>query len=91
MGLSEATQIRPGGVHLDLPSGLLADIYLFTKQFNNKLNEIEEMLTNNRIWKQRLINIGNVSAKDSMDWGFSGVGRPALVVELCKFMVKNVI
>jgi len=68
-----AAYFRPGGVHIDLPSGLLADIYIFIEQFNLRLIEIEEMLTENRIWKQRLVDIGVVSASDAYDWGFSGV------------------
>jgi NADH dehydrogenase (ubiquinone) Fe-S protein 2 len=68
-----AAYFRPGGVHSDLPKGLLSDIYIFIEQFTNKLLEIEEMLTENRIWKQRLIDVGVVSAKSAMDWGFSGV------------------
>lgn len=68
-----AAYFRPGGVHTDIPKGLLSDIYIFLEVFNNKLIEIEEMLNENRIWKQRLVNIGRVSAKDSLDWGFSGV------------------
>ena len=58
MGPSEVTRIRPGGVYSDIPVGLISDLYIFIEQFNNKLTEIEEMLTENRIWKQRLINIG---------------------------------
>jgi NADH dehydrogenase (ubiquinone) Fe-S protein 2 len=68
-----AAYFRPGGVYLDLPKGLLADIYIFIEQFNLRLIEIEDMLTENRIWKQRLVDIGVVSAKDAYDWGFSGV------------------
>ena len=68
-----AAYFRPGGVHSDLPIGLLSDIYIFIEQFTNKLLEIEEMLTENRIWKQRLVDVGVVSAKSAMDWGFSGV------------------
>lgn len=68
-----AAYFRPGGVHLDLPKGLLADIYIFIEQFNLRLIEIEDMLTENRIWKQRLVDIGVVSSKDAHDWGFSGV------------------
>uniref|UniRef100_UPI003001B7CF NADH dehydrogenase subunit 7 n=1 Tax=Cocconeiopsis kantsiensis TaxID=3082010 RepID=UPI003001B7CF len=68
-----AAYFRPGGVQSDIPIGLLSDIYIFIEQFNNKLIEIEEMLTENRIWKQRLIDIGVVSSKDAQDWGFSGV------------------
>jgi len=68
-----AAYIRPGGVHQDLPLGLLEDIYLFIDQYAARLDEIEELLTNNRIWKQRLVNIGIVTAKEAIDWGFSGV------------------
>ena len=68
-----AAYFRPGGVQYDLPLGILSDIYIFSNQFINKLSEIEEMLTENRIWKQRLVDIGVVSAKDALDWGFSGV------------------
>ena len=65
--------IRPGGVSLDLPLGFLDDVYLFIDQFNYRLDEIEEMLTNSRIWKERFIDIGIVSSKKAVDWGFSGV------------------
>jgi len=68
-----AAYIRPGGVSMDLPLGLLDDLYIFADQFNYRLDEIEEMLTNNRIWKERLIDIGIVSSKKAIDWGFSGV------------------
>jgi NADH dehydrogenase (ubiquinone) Fe-S protein 2 len=44
-----AAYIRPGGVSLDLPAGLLQDIYLFSRQFNDRVNEMEELLTGNRI------------------------------------------
>lgn len=65
--------IRPGGVSQDLPLGLTDDIYLFVKQFNNRLNELEELLSSNRIWKQRLVDVGIVSAEQALAWGFSGV------------------
>jgi len=68
-----AAFIRPGGITQDIPLGLLDDIFLFIEQFSTRLDEIEEMLTTNRIWKQRLINIGVVSFKDALDYGFSGV------------------
>lgn len=67
-----AAYIRPGGVSQDLPVGLLKDIYLFAKQFGSRIDEIEEMLTGNRIWKQRLVDIGVVSAYEALDYGFSG-------------------
>ena len=62
-----------GGVQYDLPAGLLSDIFIFVSQFKTKIVEIEEMLNENRIWKQRLVDVGVVTAKDAMDWGFSGV------------------
>ena len=68
-----AAYIRPGGVSCDIPNGLLDDIFLFIKQFNLRIDEIEEMLTSNRIWKERLVDIGVVSAKSAVEWGFSGV------------------
>ena len=68
-----AAFIRPGGVAQDLPVGLCEDIYKFAQQFASRIDEMEEMLTNNRIWKQRLVDIGVVTAEQAMDWGFSGV------------------
>jgi len=68
-----AAYIRPGGVNQDLPIGLLNDIYLFIKQFCTRIDEIEDLLTNNRIWKQRLINIGTITKEQAMNLGFSGV------------------
>ena len=68
-----AAFIRPGGVSLDLPLGFLDDLYTFSDQFATRLDEIEEMLTSNRIWKERLVDIGVVSIKQAIDWGFSGV------------------
>ena len=65
--------IRPGGVSADIPLGLIDDIYLFISQFNLRLSEIEELLTGNRIWKERLVDIGTMSSKAAIDWGFSGV------------------
>lgn len=44
-----AAYIRPGGIFLDLPTGLLNEVYVFAHQFSSRLNEIEELLTNNRI------------------------------------------
>jgi NADH dehydrogenase (ubiquinone) Fe-S protein 2 len=68
-----AAYIRPGGVSSDIPVGFLDDLYLFVNQFNLRITEIEEMLTGNRIWKERLVDIGIVDAKKAIDWGFSGV------------------
>uniref|UniRef100_A0A0D2ZTM8 NADH-quinone oxidoreductase subunit D domain-containing protein n=1 Tax=Brassica oleracea var. oleracea TaxID=109376 RepID=A0A0D2ZTM8_BRAOL len=68
-----ASFIRPGGVAQDLPLGLCRDIDSFTQQFASRINELEEMSTGNRIWKQRLVDIGTVTAQQAKDWGFSGV------------------
>ncbi len=68
-----AAYIRPGGVSLDLPIGLCDDIYSFCEQFASRIDEMEELLTHNRIWKQRLVDIGVVTAEQAKAWGFSGV------------------
>jgi NADH dehydrogenase (ubiquinone) Fe-S protein 2 len=68
-----AAYIRPGGISSDIPMGFLDDLYLFINQFNLRIDEIEEMLTGNRIWKERLVDIGIVDAQKAVDWGFSGV------------------
>ena len=68
-----AAYFRPGGVSLDLPVGLLDDIYIFIEQFNLRLNEIEDMLSESNIWKQRLVDVGIVNYKEALTWGFSGV------------------
>jgi len=68
-----AAYIRPGGVAQDLPIGLSEDIYRFARQFASRIDEMEEMLTGNRIWKQRLVDIGVVTADEALDWGFTGV------------------
>lgn len=68
-----SSYFRPGGVHQDIPLGLLNDIFIFCQQFPTRLDEFEELLTCNRIWKQRLVDIGIVKVKDALDLGFSGV------------------
>lgn len=68
-----AAYFRPGGVSQDLPIGLCDDIHAFCEQFSSRLDEMEELLTNNRIWKQRLVDIGVVNYDDALNWGFSGV------------------
>jgi NADH dehydrogenase (ubiquinone) Fe-S protein 2 len=68
-----AAYFRPGGIHTDIPKGLLNDIFIFIEQFKIRVLEIEEMLTENRIWKQRLVDIGIVTLTDALNWGFSGV------------------
>ena len=68
-----AAYIRPGGLSYDFPMDLLIDIRFFVSKFSECLANIEDMLTNNRIWKERLIDVGIISAKQATSWGFSGV------------------
>jgi NADH dehydrogenase (ubiquinone) Fe-S protein 2 len=68
-----SSYIRPGGVSKDLPIKLLRDIYLFISQFMSRINEIEELLTRNRIWKQRLLNVGVVSKESALSFSLTGV------------------
>ena len=68
-----ANYFRPGGVHQDLPEALLSDIYAWCEQFPEKLQDIETLLTENRIFKQRNVDIGVVTKQDCHDWGFSGI------------------
>lgn len=68
-----AAYVRPGGVYLDMPLGLMDDIYDWARKYNERLDEVEDMLTDNRIWRQRTIDIGVVTAEDALNMGFSGV------------------
>ncbi len=68
-----AAYIRPGGVNADIPLKMLDDVYFFITKFVTRLNEMEELLTTNRIWKERLVDIGIVDYKKAIEWGFSGV------------------
>ncbi|EZA60921.1 hypothetical protein DMN91_008249 [Ooceraea biroi] len=68
-----AAYIRPGGVSLDLPLGLMDDIYDWASKYSERLDEVEDLLTDNRIWRQRTIDVGVVSAENALNWGFSGV------------------
>ncbi len=68
-----ANYFRPGGVHQDLPPKLIEDIDAWCDQFPEKLQDIETLLTENRIFKQRNVNIGVVTAQDCHERGFSGV------------------
>jgi NADH dehydrogenase (ubiquinone) Fe-S protein 2 len=68
-----AAYVRPGGVAFDLPHGLLEDIFKWATQFSSRVDEIEEVVTGNRIWQQRTIGIGKVTAKQALDYSFTGV------------------
>jgi NADH-quinone oxidoreductase subunit D len=67
-----AAYYRPGGVHQDLPAGILDDIWAWSERFPKVIDDIEVLLTENRIFKQRLVDIGIVSADDAIAWGFTG-------------------
>jgi NADH-quinone oxidoreductase subunit D len=68
-----AAYFRPGGVHQDLPDDLLDDIETWAKAFPQVMADIDGLLTENRIFKQRNCDIGVVSEDDIQQWGFSGV------------------
>ncbi|MGN6670236.1 MAG: NADH-quinone oxidoreductase subunit D [Candidatus Nucleicultricaceae bacterium] len=67
-----ANYFRPGGVHQDLPVGLLEDIYQFVDGYGKSIDDLETLLTENRIFKQRTVDIGVVSKEQALDWGFTG-------------------
>jgi NADH-quinone oxidoreductase subunit D len=68
-----AAYFRPGGVHQDLPRGMDEEIHAYGDRLLRVVDDIEGLLTENRIFKQRNVDIGVVSQEDAMDWGFSGV------------------
>ena len=67
-----AAYFRPGGVHQDLPAGLLDDIRKYCDRLPKVIDDLEKLLSENRIFKQRTVDIGVVGEKDAMDWGFTG-------------------
>ena len=67
-----ANYFRPGGVALDMPAGLLEDMMAWTDSFPTVLNDLDNLLTNNRIFKQRTVDIGVASSEEAIDWGFTG-------------------
>ncbi|MEI6730677.1 MAG: NADH-quinone oxidoreductase subunit D, partial [Pseudomonadota bacterium] len=64
--------IRPGGVHQDIAAGMEDDIAAWAEGFVKYLDDVDNLLTENRIWKQRTVDVGVVSEKQALDWGFSG-------------------
>jgi NADH-quinone oxidoreductase subunit D len=68
-----AAYFRPGGVHQDLPAGFLDDLEKWCEGFPKILDDIDGLLTENRIFKQRTVDIGIINQQDALDWGFSGV------------------
>ena len=67
-----AAYFRPGGVYRDMPDGLLQDIKKWAIKFPKFIKDLENLLTDNRIFKQRTVDIGVVSAEDAIDFGFTG-------------------
>jgi NADH-quinone oxidoreductase subunit D len=67
-----ANYFRPGGVNLDLPAGLADDIWEYTEHFAKFVDDLEDLLSENRIFKQRTVDIGIVSEAQALDWGFTG-------------------
>ena len=67
-----AAYFRPGGVHRDLPPGLLEDIKTFTESLPKTIQDMEGLLTENRIFKQRTVDIGVFSRDDALAWGMTG-------------------
>jgi NADH-quinone oxidoreductase subunit D len=67
-----ANYFRPGGVAFDLPPKLVDDIRAWTKRFPGIVDDIESLLTENRIFKQRTVDIGKATAEEALAWGFSG-------------------
>ena len=67
-----ANYFRPGGVHQDMPAGLADDMMEWCDELPRFLNDMAGLLTENRIFKQRTVDIGTVAKQDALDWGFSG-------------------
>lgn len=65
--------IRPGGVAYDISLGLLDDIYIFIVNLVSRIDELEDLLTNSFIWKQRLVGVGILTSFDALSWSCSGV------------------
>ena len=63
---------RPGGVHRDLPDGLENDIKSFCERFPKHIDDLEKLIEENRIFKQRSVGIGKISKEDAISWGFTG-------------------
>jgi NADH-quinone oxidoreductase subunit D len=68
-----AAYFRPGGVHQDMPGKLIDDIYAFCGPFLRVVDDLDSLLTGNRIFKQRNVDIAIVKLEDAWNWGFSGV------------------
>ena len=67
-----AAYFRPGGVHQDLPAGLVDDMLGFIEEYPKFIDDLETLLSENRIFKQRTVDIGIVTSEQALDWGLTG-------------------
>lgn len=67
-----ANYFRPGGVPMDIPAGMEEDIDRWAKGFTKYIDDVDRLLTENRIWKQRTVDIGKMSREEALAWGFTG-------------------
>ncbi len=67
-----ASYFCPGGVHQDMPAGMMEELYQYNEKFPKVVDDLEGLLTENRIFKQRTVDIGVVSDDEAIDWGFTG-------------------
>ena len=81
-----AAYFRPGGVTMDVPQDLLDDIAAFAERFPKVIDDIETMLTDNRIFKQRTVDIGVVTKEQALQWGFTG---PMLRASNCAWDLRK--
>ena len=77
---------RPGGVHRDLPEGILEDINNFCEKFLTHIDDTERLIEKNRIFRQRSVGIGVISKDDALEWGFSG---PCLRASGCNWDLRK--
>jgi len=68
-----AAYIRPGGICYDLNVNILNDIYIFIQKFTSRIDEVEELLSLNRVWQHRLVNVGSISQKKGKSYSYTGV------------------
>jgi NADH-quinone oxidoreductase subunit D len=67
-----ANYVRPGGVVKDVPAGLVGRIVIWARAFPKFVDDLQELLTDNRIWRQRTVDIGVMSSDQALAWGFAG-------------------
>lgn len=67
-----ANYVRPGGVRYDMPAGLAEDMWKWTESYPKFLDDLEGLLTENRIFKQRTVDVGVVTGEEAVEWGFTG-------------------